>query len=188
MKSTERHKLKENEFARSVARAREMVSTRGSDIARVAVIAVVVIAAGRRLHAGGGSRATRRRTPRWRRRSRCSRRRSIAPTAPAPGSPMPVQQPGTFQTEQAKLEAALPKLMEAADEYPKHRRRHRGALLRRVARSPRSAASRKRSSATRKSSTRPAAAIYGRTGAARARRRAGRAGQVRQRDRRSTGS
>ncbi len=42
----------------------------------------------------------------------------VAPVAPAPGSPMPVQQPGTFQTERARLEAALPKLMQAADAYP----------------------------------------------------------------------
>jgi TolA-binding protein len=31
---------------------------------------------------------------------------------------MPVQQPGTFQTEQAKLEAALPKFVDAAGRYP----------------------------------------------------------------------
>ena len=42
----------------------------------------------------------------------------VAPTPPAPGSPMPVQQPGTFQTERAKLEAALPKFLEVADKYP----------------------------------------------------------------------
>ncbi|MEO8522524.1 MAG: tetratricopeptide repeat protein, partial [Acidobacteriota bacterium] len=42
----------------------------------------------------------------------------VAPVAPAPGSPMPVQQPGTFQTERAKLEAALPRFQEAYDRYP----------------------------------------------------------------------
>ena len=42
----------------------------------------------------------------------------IAPSAPAPGSPIPVQQAGTYPTEQAKLEAALPALMKAADAYP----------------------------------------------------------------------
>ncbi len=42
----------------------------------------------------------------------------VAPTAPAPGSPMPVQQPGTFETERARLEAALPKLQQAAVAYP----------------------------------------------------------------------
>jgi TolA-binding protein len=31
---------------------------------------------------------------------------------------MPVQQAGTYQSERAKLEAALPKLMDAANQYP----------------------------------------------------------------------
>ncbi len=35
MKSTERHKLKENEFAHTVARAREVIDTRGRDMAMV---------------------------------------------------------------------------------------------------------------------------------------------------------
>ena len=42
----------------------------------------------------------------------------MVPEAPKPGSPMPIQQPGTFQSEQAKLEAALPKLLDAANQYP----------------------------------------------------------------------
>jgi len=37
---------------------------------------------------------------------------------PAPGSPLPIQPAGTFPSEQAKLDAALPKLMETADKYP----------------------------------------------------------------------
>lgn len=117
MKSTERHKLKENELARSVDAAREMVSSRQNDIVRVLVIAVVLIAL-----VGGFT---------WWRQAQFAKASAalaaglavfeapvIAPTAPAPGSPVPVQQPGTFQTEQAKLEAALPKLMAAADQYP----------------------------------------------------------------------
>jgi len=75
MKSTERHKLKENEFARSVARARDVVETRKSDIGRLAIAAVVIIAL-----VGGYS---------WWRQSR-----------------------------NAKAEAALPKLMDAANRYP----------------------------------------------------------------------
>ena len=117
MKSTERHKLKENELARSVAAARDMVATRQRDIVR-AVVAVVVIL----LLVGGYTI--------WRQSKDAKADAAlaaglavfeapvIAPTAPAPGSPAPVQQPGTFQTEQAKLEAALPKLMAAADQYP----------------------------------------------------------------------
>ena len=117
MKSTERHKLKENDFARSVGAARDLVSTRQRDITRLLVLAVVVLAL-----VGGYS---------WWRQSRNARASAalaeglavfeapvIAATAPAPGSPVPVQQAGTFQTEQAKLEAALPKLIAAADKYP----------------------------------------------------------------------
>ena len=117
MKSTERHKLKENEFARSVARAREVVETRRSDITRLvfAVVVMLVIVGGYTL---------------WR-QSRDNKASAalaqglavyeapvVPVAAPKPGSPMPVQQAGTYQTEQAKLEAALPKLIEAANQYP----------------------------------------------------------------------
>src|SRR5262245_1917321 len=117
MKSKERHKLKENEFARTVGHARELVQTRGRDFASLAVIAIVAI-----LIAGGYA---------WWRQSRNAKANTlwaeaqaveeapvVAPTAPAPGSPIPVQQAGTYATEQAKLEAALPQLMKAADAYP----------------------------------------------------------------------
>jgi TolA-binding protein len=117
MKSKERHKLKENEFARTVAHARGLVQTRGRDFASLGVILVLAI-----LLAGGYA---------WWRQSRNGKANTllaaalsveeapvIAPTAPAPGSPIPVQQAGTYQTEQAKLEAALPPLMKAADAYP----------------------------------------------------------------------
>jgi TolA-binding protein len=109
--------LKENEFARSVARARGVVETRKSDIVRLAVAAVVIIAI-----VSGYS---------WWRQSRNAKAGAalaqglavyeapvMPPEAPKPGSPMPVQQPGTYASEQAKLEAALPKLMDAANRYP----------------------------------------------------------------------
>ena len=117
MKSTERHKLKENEFARSVARARDVMETNKNDIARLAVAAVVIVA----IVAGYS----------WWRQSRNAKAGAalaqglaiyeapvMVPEAPKPGSPMPIQQPGTFQSEQAKLEAALPKLLDAANQYP----------------------------------------------------------------------
>jgi TolA-binding protein len=117
MKSIERHKLKENDFAQSVARAREVIDTRGRDMATITVVVIAALA----LALGYMS---------WR-HSRDGKANTmlaaalavaeapvIAPTAPAPGSPMPVQQPGTFQTERARLEAALPKLLQAADAYP----------------------------------------------------------------------
>ena len=117
MKSTERHKLKENEFARTVAHAREAMQTRGRDVATIAVAVIVAVAL-----AGGYAG--------WR-QSRNGKANAllaealaveeapvIAPAAPAPGSPIPVHQPGTFATEQARLDAALPKLMKVADAYP----------------------------------------------------------------------
>jgi len=117
MKSTERHKLKENELARSVTAARQMVTERQSDIVRLGVLVLVIVAL-----VGGYS---------WWRQSQNAKASAalaeglavfeapvIPPAAPAPGSPVPIQQPGTFQTEQAKLETALPKLLEAADQYP----------------------------------------------------------------------
>jgi TolA-binding protein len=117
MKSSERHKLKENEFARSVARAREALETRGRDITTTVVLIVAAL-----VLVGGYS---------WWRQSRDGNANAmlaeslaiyeaqvIPPAAPAPGSPVPVQQPGTFETELAKLEAALPKFVETANRYP----------------------------------------------------------------------
>ncbi len=117
MKSKERHKLKENEFARTVAHASELMQTRGRDMATLAIVFIAAIAL-----AGGYA---------WWRQSRNAKANTllasalvaeeapvVAPSAPAPGSPIPVQQPGTYATEQAKLEAALPQLLKAADAYP----------------------------------------------------------------------
>lgn len=117
MKRTERHKLKENEFARSVARAREALETRRRDITVALVVAIVALVA-----IGGYTW--------WRQRSEARANAQlaaalaiyeapvVAPTEPKPGSPMPVQQPGTYQSERAKLEAALPKFLETADQHP----------------------------------------------------------------------
>jgi TolA-binding protein len=117
MKSTERHKLKENDFARSMAAARDMLTTRQGDIMRMVVAGAIVLAI-----VGGYTL--------WRQSRNAKAGAALASglalfeapvmpvSAPKPGSPMPVQQPGTFQTEQAKLEAALPRLMEAAETYP----------------------------------------------------------------------
>jgi tetratricopeptide (TPR) repeat protein len=117
MKSSERHKLKENEFARSVSAARDAISTRGRDVTRAAIAALVIVA----VIAGYSM---------WRQSRNAKAEAALAAgltlfeapvvplAAPAPGSPLPVQQPGTFATEQARYEAALPKLLEAAEAYP----------------------------------------------------------------------
>jgi TolA-binding protein len=117
MKRTERHKLKENEFARTVARARDAIDARRRDLTVVLIVAIVALTA-----IGGYT---------WWRQSRETRANIllagalaiydspvVAPAEPKPGSPMPVQQPGTFRTERAKLDAALPKFVETATQYP----------------------------------------------------------------------
>jgi TolA-binding protein len=117
MKSTERHKLKENEFARTVTHAREVVEARKRDIGLIATVVAVLIAVvagylwwqqSRNATASEGLAA-----------AMAIHEAPVVPIpAPAPGSPAPVQQPGTYPTEKAKLEAALPKFIEAADRYP----------------------------------------------------------------------
>jgi TolA-binding protein len=117
MKRTERHKLKENEFAKTVAHARNALGQRKRDVTVMALVVIVLLAA-----VAGYV---------WWRQSQAASANAVlanalavyeAPVvpipAPAPGSPAPVQQPGTYPTEQAKLEAALPLLLEAADRYP----------------------------------------------------------------------
>lgn len=117
MKATERHKLKENEFAKSVAHATDLVQSRGGDVTKVALFLLVLI-----LLVGGYT---------WWRSAREGQANAalasalavyempVVPVAPpAPGSPPPVPQPGTFQTEQQKLDASLPKFLEAADAHP----------------------------------------------------------------------
>jgi TolA-binding protein len=117
MKSTERHKLKENEFAQTLARTREVVDQRRNEIttAVVAVVAAVVLVGGYFV---------------WR-TSRDSRAQNLlasalvvadapvyTPPPPAPGSPAPIQPPGTFRSDRERLDAAVPRLQAAADAYP----------------------------------------------------------------------
>jgi TolA-binding protein len=117
MKSQERHKLKENEFARSVQQARGVLEQRQRDIVWVAIVVVALLAV-----VGGYV---------WFRQARANNADElfanalavyqapvVPPAAPAPGSPAPVQQPGTYLSEQDKLTAALPKFVETADKYP----------------------------------------------------------------------
>jgi tetratricopeptide (TPR) repeat protein len=117
MKSTDRHKLKENDFAQTVARTRDMLNERPRETATVAIAALVVALA------VGGYFA-------WRASQDAKATGVLAtalavveapivtPSPPAPGSPPPVQPPGSFRTERERLDASVPLLQRAADAYP----------------------------------------------------------------------
>ncbi len=121
MKRQERHHLKENELIHSIETAREFMETRQREIG-MGIIAVVVIAA-----IGGGAMLYRQRS-----QSRgvellaeamvALNARVVPAGAQAGGEDIPAAASlgavGSFATEAAKLNAALPKLQAAADAYP----------------------------------------------------------------------
>lgn len=132
MKRTERHRLKENEVAISVARARETLDIYRKPIiaAVVAILAILAIVAAMVI---------------WRQQVDDKARTLLAdamaveqaPVTPAPvagqATPPPAQ-PGAYPTEQAKREAALQRYLAAADAYPSSRagitaRYHAASLL-----------------------------------------------------------
>jgi tetratricopeptide (TPR) repeat protein len=120
MKRIERKHLKENELAQSLEAAREFLEPRRGALTKVAVAVVVFVIA----ILGVGI---------WRQQSRAASERALAeamvalnaPVVPAgvtgeEGVPAAAQlgATGTFATEEAKLNAAVPKLKAAADAYP----------------------------------------------------------------------
>src|SRR5687768_7805770 len=117
MKATERHKLKENEFARSVAHAKDVMDSRRGDITKIALAFLVLIAA---VAAYSWWRSARENSANAALAAALAvYEMPVVPVPPpAPGSPPPVPQPGTFQTEQQKLEASLPKFLETANAHP----------------------------------------------------------------------
>ena len=117
MKSIERHKLKENEFAHTMARTRDMVSQRQREITTTVVVVVAAIVLVGGYFAWRNSRDNRAQTL-LAGALAVAEAPVVAPPPPAPGSPPPVQQPGTFRTERERLEASLPRLQQAADAYP----------------------------------------------------------------------
>ena len=117
MKSTDRHKLKENEFAHTVARTRDIVNSRPQEITFIA-IGVLVVAIG----VGGFFtwKASRdgKATTLLASALAVAEAPVVTPPPPAPGSAPPIQPPGSFRTERERLEAAVPVLQRAADAYP----------------------------------------------------------------------
>ncbi|MBM3806651.1 MAG: tetratricopeptide repeat protein [Acidimicrobiia bacterium] len=123
MKTTERHHLKDNELAIALGHAQDWTGRNARTLLGV-IGAVVVIGAGFL-----GVTA-------WRNSGNNDARAALAaamvidearvmPPAPPAGTTndpnaLGGQLPGTYPTEQAKLEAALPKFQAAADAFPTH--------------------------------------------------------------------
>ena len=120
MKRKERHHLKENELAHSIESARDFIETRQRQITGV-VVGVVVVALGiigfvvyRQQTQSRGSELLA--------QAMVALNARVVPTGTTGEENLPagatLGATGTFSTEEAKLNAALPKLKAAADEYP----------------------------------------------------------------------
>ena len=116
MKTSERHRLKDNELALALGRASDAAKRNQRTLMMTAVaIGLVLVAA-------GGFFA-------WRNTVEAKAReglaqamviaeaRVMAPTPAAAEGAAATQTPGTYPTEKAKLEAALPKFLATADTY-----------------------------------------------------------------------
>jgi TolA-binding protein len=117
MKSTERHKLKQNEFERTVAQAREAVAAKQQELtfAIVGVVVVLVVVGGYFAYRTSRNNKA---TTLLAAALAVAEAPVVAPPPPAPGSAPPIQAPGTYRTEQERSQAALPRLQAAADAYP----------------------------------------------------------------------
>jgi TolA-binding protein len=126
MKRTERHQLKENAVAQVVARIRETLESRKREVV-LTLVGVVIVVGGIggyiywRQHAEGVSRT-------MLAEAMAVAEAPVVPPAPtpvpgAPATPATPAQPaappaGSFPTDRAKWEAALPKFMAVANIYP----------------------------------------------------------------------
>jgi TolA-binding protein len=109
--------MKENEFAHTVARTREMVNQRPKEAAIVAgaALAVALVVGG--FFAWRASQDAKA-TTLLASALAVAEAPVITPPPPAPGSAPPVQPPGSFRTDRERIEASLPLLQKAADAYP----------------------------------------------------------------------
>jgi tetratricopeptide (TPR) repeat protein len=120
MKARERHHLKENELARRLASAREFVEPRQKALTVAAIVAVVLAVVVVGLFAMR-QRTTGRADDLLADAMVVLEAQVAPPTetkAEGATTATVTQTPGTYPTERAKLEAALPKLKAAADAYP----------------------------------------------------------------------
>lgn len=116
MKRTERHHLKENDIAEWLIGAKAWYEANAKLVsyvgiaAALALVAVMGTMAYRQMNAGKASSALA--------EALAIAEAPVLPPAPAEAGKPPVQRPGTYPTDRARLDAALPKLLEVAEAYP----------------------------------------------------------------------
>lgn len=117
MKRSERHHLKENELVALVDRSREVLTTRSREIVAVVSMTVVVLVAVVGYFAWQNNREGKA-AALLADAEAVLEAQVTTPAPPAPGQPAPKPPAGTYPSEQARLEAALPKLAEVYTRYP----------------------------------------------------------------------
>src|SRR4029077_13852020 len=117
VKSSERHKIKENEFAQTVARTRDIVNERPREVATIAIAVLAVALALGGFFAWKASRDGKA-TGLLATALAVAEAPVVTPPPPAPGRAAPVQPAASFRTEREPLEGAAAVLQAAADAYP----------------------------------------------------------------------
>lgn len=118
MKRSERHHLKENELAISLRKARTVAEQHRREITLATIVVLVAIAAGvgylvwqHRINSQAEERLAA--------ALAIAEAPVVPPAPPSPtATPAPPPTPGSYPTDRARLEAALPKFLAAADAYP----------------------------------------------------------------------
>ena len=121
MKTTERHHLKDNELAMALTSVQAWVEQNQKNL--LALVALVVVVGGGVAAYSMYARSTETTARTLRAEALVIEEARVMPPGPPAGTTndptqTPGQAPGTYPTQKAKLEAALPKFIAAADAYP----------------------------------------------------------------------
>ncbi len=121
MKTTERHHLKDNELAMAIGSVQGWVEKNQSTL--LAIVAAIVVVGGGIAAYSAWTRGTDAKARTLLAEAMVIEEARVMPPGPPAGTTTdptltPGQAPGTYPTQQAKLEAALPKFLAAADAYP----------------------------------------------------------------------
>lgn len=121
MKTTERHHLKDNPLALAVGTAQHWLEKNQSTL--LAAVAAIVVIGGGIAGYSAWTRSTETKARTMLAEAMVIEEARVMPPGPPAGTTTdptltPGQAPGTYPTQQAKLEAALPKFIAAADAYP----------------------------------------------------------------------